>query len=165
MGYGNSLRNLGQLREVVDRWRDQIAIDPDRLTAVVDDVSHWSVLQHAAHIAEATQVCLQHVVRLRDEPTLVSESGGTTVTGKGILWSGYIPRGRAQAPRRLQPEADVAVDAIQEQLEHGGLLLWVNTPTAAERDSAVRILLDHGGTDVHVHDFAESGEQSTHRSP
>ena len=55
-------------------------------------------------------------------------------------------------------------DLIQEQLEHGGLLLWVNVPTAAERDSAVRILLDHGGTDVHVHDFAESGEQSAQRS-
>lgn len=49
-------------------------------------------------------------------------------------------------------------DLLQEQLEHGGLLLWINTPTVDERDSAVRILLDHGGTDVHVHDFAEQSE-------
>ena len=55
-------------------------------------------------------------------------------------------------------------DLIQEQLEHGGLILWVNTPTAAERDTAVRILLDHCGTDVHVHDFAELGEQSAQHS-
>ncbi|MDH3659594.1 MAG: hypothetical protein OEU92_06120 [Alphaproteobacteria bacterium] len=55
-------------------------------------------------------------------------------------------------------------DLIQEQLEHGGLLLWVNAPTAAERDSAVRILLDHGGTDVHVHDFAELGEELAQQS-
>ncbi|MGH1482730.1 MAG: hypothetical protein ACRBM6_29145 [Geminicoccales bacterium] len=51
-------------------------------------------------------------------------------------------------------------DLLQEQLEHGGLLLWVNTPTEAERDSAVRILMDHGGTDVHVHDFAEQNDSS-----
>jgi outer membrane lipoprotein SlyB len=56
-------------------------------------------------------------------------------------------------------------DLLQEQLEHGGLLLWVNTPTEAERDSAVRILLDHGGTDVHVHDFAEASEKSAPHSP
>ena len=55
-------------------------------------------------------------------------------------------------------------DLIQEQLEHGGLLLWVNTPTEAERDSAVRILLDYGGTDVHIHDFAEQRESSMLRS-
>ncbi|MDH3662708.1 MAG: hypothetical protein OEU92_22210 [Alphaproteobacteria bacterium] len=56
-------------------------------------------------------------------------------------------------------------DLIQEQLEHGGLLLWVNTPTETERDSAVRILLDQGGTDVHVHDFAEpSGSSVPHAS-
>ena len=49
-------------------------------------------------------------------------------------------------------------DLLQEQLEHGGLLLWVNTPTSAEQESAVRILMDQGGTDVHVHDFAEQSE-------
>ena len=55
-------------------------------------------------------------------------------------------------------------DLLQEQLEHGGLLLWVNTPTDDERDSAIRILLDHGGIDVHVHDFAEQSEGSLPRS-
>jgi hypothetical protein len=47
---------------------------------------------------------------------------------------------------------------LQEQLEHGGLLLWVSTPTVDQRDSAVRILLDHGGADVHVHDFSEQSD-------
>jgi hypothetical protein len=27
-----------------------------------------------------------------------------------------------------------------------------------QRDSAVRILLDHGGADVHVHDFSEQSD-------
>ena len=55
-------------------------------------------------------------------------------------------------------------DLIQAQLEHGGLLLWVNTATEAERESAARILLDHGGIDVHVHDFAEPSEPPVPRS-
>lgn len=54
-------------------------------------------------------------------------------------------------------------DLLQEQLEHGGLLLWVNIPTVDERDSAVRILMAHDGTDVHVHDFAKSGKASAPR--
>lgn len=45
---------------------------------------------------------------------------------------------------------------LQEQLEHGGLLLWVNTPTADKQDAAVGILKEHAATDVHLHDFAEA---------
>ncbi len=47
-------------------------------------------------------------------------------------------------------------DHLQEQLEHGGLLLWVNAATKERQETAVRILKDHAATDVHVHDFAES---------
>jgi len=48
---------------------------------------------------------------------------------------------------------------LQEQLAHGGLLLWVNTPTVDEQNRAVRILMDQGGNDVHVHDFADRSEE------
>ena len=46
-------------------------------------------------------------------------------------------------------------DHLQEQLEQGGLLLWVNTPTEEKQDTAQRILKAHAATDVHVHDFAK----------
>ncbi len=45
---------------------------------------------------------------------------------------------------------------LQEQLEHGGLLLWVSTPTEAKRETALRILKEHSARDVHVHEFAVS---------
>lgn len=45
---------------------------------------------------------------------------------------------------------------LQEQLEHGGLLLWVNTPTVVKQDDAIRILKEHAATDVHLHDFGEN---------
>jgi hypothetical protein len=40
---------------------------------------------------------------------------------------------------------------LQEQLDHGGLLLWVRTRTAEHEQRATRILSGHSGRDVHVH--------------
>jgi hypothetical protein len=40
---------------------------------------------------------------------------------------------------------------LSEQLEHGGLLLWVRTRNKEQEDAALRILLDHSGADVHLH--------------
>lgn len=40
---------------------------------------------------------------------------------------------------------------LQEQLDHGGLLLWVRTWDAADEKRAVEILAKHSGQDVHVH--------------
>jgi hypothetical protein len=40
---------------------------------------------------------------------------------------------------------------LQEQLDHGGLLLWVRTWNADHERRAVEILRRHSGRDVHVH--------------
>lgn len=40
---------------------------------------------------------------------------------------------------------------LQEQLDHGGLLLWVRTWNADDEKRAVKILMQHSGRDVHVH--------------
>jgi hemerythrin-like domain-containing protein/Flp pilus assembly pilin Flp len=40
---------------------------------------------------------------------------------------------------------------LQEQLDRGGLLLWVRTPNRAAEQRAVQILREHSGEDVHVH--------------
>ncbi len=40
---------------------------------------------------------------------------------------------------------------LQEQLDHGGLLLWVRTRDAEHEKRAVDILNRHSGRDVHVH--------------
>lgn len=42
-------------------------------------------------------------------------------------------------------------DYIAEELEHGGLLLWVRTWNEADESTATRILKAHSGQDVHVH--------------
>jgi DNA-binding transcriptional MocR family regulator len=44
-------------------------------------------------------------------------------------------------------------DYLQDQLDHGGLLLWVRTRDQAREERAVDILRRHAGEDVHVHDM------------
>jgi hypothetical protein len=40
---------------------------------------------------------------------------------------------------------------IQEQLQHGGLLLWVRCLNPEREKSAMEILSKHSGRDVHIH--------------
>jgi len=42
---------------------------------------------------------------------------------------------------------------LQEQLDRGGLLLWVRTVSPADEERALGILRTHSGRDVHVHDL------------
>jgi hypothetical protein len=48
---------------------------------------------------------------------------------------------------------------LEEQLNRGGLLLWVHTRDSKHEERAVEILKRYGGDDVHVHDLsAAAGE-------
>jgi hypothetical protein len=42
-------------------------------------------------------------------------------------------------------------DTLQDQIDRGGLLLWVRTRDTAHESSAKAILAKHGATGVHVH--------------
>lgn len=46
--------------------------------------------------------------------------------------------------------------ALQEQLEHGGLLLWVHLRDPAHEQRAIEILKRNGAEDVHVHELPGS---------
>ena len=51
---------------------------------------------------------------------------------------------------------------LQEQLDHGGLLLWVRTVDGAEENTAKQILSRHSGRDVHAHAIrGAAGERSS----
>ena len=45
---------------------------------------------------------------------------------------------------------------LQEQLDHGGLLLWVRTVDARHEGRAVEVLSKHSGCEVHVHEMPSS---------
>jgi len=46
---------------------------------------------------------------------------------------------------------DKHADYLQEQMDHGGLLLWVRTRDAPKEEHATEILRKHSARDVHVH--------------
>jgi hypothetical protein len=48
--------------------------------------------------------------------------------------------------------------ALQHQLDRGGLLLWVHVRAAAYEQRATEILTSHGAEDVHVHDLPGSSD-------
>ncbi|GAB4141157.1 MAG: hypothetical protein Tsb0016_08660 [Sphingomonadales bacterium] len=47
---------------------------------------------------------------------------------------------------------------LEEQLAHGGLLLWVRTWDTGDEQRATDILKKHAGGDVHVHDIPTTGD-------
>jgi len=44
-------------------------------------------------------------------------------------------------------------DWLQEQLDHGGILLWVRTPTADDERKAMDVLTRYSAHDVHIHEI------------
>lgn len=44
---------------------------------------------------------------------------------------------------------------LQDQLDRGGLLLWVRTPDEEQERKAVKILKRHSADDIHLHDLPE----------
>ena len=89
-------------------------------------------------------------------PTIIA--AGTVVASAGIVAAAIAGTAISGAllSTALARWIDKAhADHLQEQLEHGGLLLWVNAPTAEKQGEAFRVLKEHGAADVHLHDFAE----------
>jgi hypothetical protein len=81
---------------------------------------------------------------------LVLASGGalaTAVTAAALGGGTYSLIGAALA--RLI--GDHHARYLQEQLDHGGILLWVRTRDDEHERHAVDILKKHSGGDVHVH--------------
>ena len=54
---------------------------------------------------------------------------------------------------------------LQEQLDRGGLLLWVRTPDADAQRRALDILTRHSAHDVHIHQLPAGGRTATVTAP
>ncbi|MFC4346863.1 hypothetical protein ACFO5Q_03280 [Kordiimonas lipolytica] len=81
----------------------------------------------------------------------VVASGGTLLTvllAAGAAGGAGAAIGALLARRVGQHHADF----IQEQLDHGGLLLWVHLRSAEKAELAKEILERHSGRDIHFHD-------------
>jgi len=99
--------------------------------------------------------------------------GGLAYVGAGILMGPVALAGGALAAIAAAAAAGAGVGGLigsvlakwignhhahylQEQLDHGGLLLWVRTWDAEDEKRAVDILAKHSGRDVHIHTLPSS---------
>lgn len=89
-------RVLGQLDELL-AWVG----DPDLPLETVTDVSRWSILDHAEHLARADAGSLHQL------ETALDREGGprARMIGRLLLALGWIPRGVGKAPAMARPES------------------------------------------------------------
>lgn len=79
--------------------------------------------------------------------------GGITLSGVipavviGVIGGGAVGAVSARLMEKKYSEF------FQNQIEAGGLLLWVNTPDSAKEARAQAILKEHGARNVHIHEF------------
>jgi outer membrane lipoprotein SlyB len=91
----------------------------------------------------------------------ICAAGAVVATGAGLpltavaaaVWGGAGGFIGAELARWLD---DSHAERIQEQLDRGGLLLWVRTRDAAHEARAVEILSRHSAHDVHVHGLPDA---------
>jgi len=79
---------------------------------------------------------------------------GATVTTAIVAGAG----GTAVGAGLAKLLGDKYGEFFQNQVEEGGVLLWVNTPTLPMEEKAQKILKKHGARDVHVHTIPASAE-------
>lgn len=87
-------------------------------------------------------------------PTLIA--AGTVVASAGAVAAAVV--GTAVAGATLGTALSHFMnkrhaDWLQEQLDRGGLLLWVRTPDAAAERKAIEVLTRHAAHDVHIHEI------------
>lgn len=84
-------------------------------------------------------------------------AGGAIVASGGTVLAAFAGAALAGTAGGLIGAAlakyvgDEHADHIDEQLKHGGLLLWVTVQDPEHETRAVEILKQHSGRDVHVH--------------
>ncbi len=87
-------------------------------------------------------------------------AGGAAVVSGGTLAGAYLAAALVGGAGGLFGSALARLfdyhhaDYLQDQLEKGGLLLWVRTRDAAHEQRALGILRRHSGADVHLHELS-----------
>lgn len=94
------------LHAALNRLGESLEWPEERLYAVVPAVSTWSPAQHVQHAIIALRRIFAAVSELRaGSGDAVKPKGSPTLSGRALLLSGWIPRGRAQAPEFAVPDA------------------------------------------------------------
>jgi hypothetical protein len=131
-------RKLGHRYEQVEELEDE----PDAPRVIY---------KTPAALAESDDVLIGSLTYL---PAVVA--AGTVVASAGVVAAavtGTALAGALIATVLTRWLGKHHAEHLQEQLDRGGLLLWVRTPDAAAEQRALAILTRHSAHDVHIHDL------------
>lgn len=167
-------------REAVAVFDDAKALDDavDRLETQGFDHAAFSLLASEAAVAEKLGHRYQQVKEVEDSPDVpratffsrisrleaeylpapaLASIGAVMFAGTGIGLPALIAAGGGALigvvlGRMMHQHHAVAV---QEQLERGGLILWVNVRNTREEETALKVLQEFSVHDVHLHELAQ----------
>lgn len=110
-------RDLSRLRADLDRARD-VALWPDeRLFVKNERVSAWSPAQHLDHLTRVLERVFRTLdVLLEDEDPRILNTGRPLFVARMMLLSGWIPRGRGEAPDEVLPDPRPVRHRVKELL-------------------------------------------------
>ena len=92
---------------IADRLEAMLRWDDQRLYGQAPAVSSWSIAQQVEHVVRASTRMLDMIELLGSGAAheRVRPHGKPSMTGRAILLTGHIPRGRADAPDGTRPDA------------------------------------------------------------
>ena len=111
---------LAVLASQLRRVEALLELPAAQLLEPLEDVSGWSIGEHAYHLVLACDLSLRNVASLvKDEGMLVREPVDRKDEALAILAAG-IPRGAAEAPRFVRPPARLDLGLLRELLAQVG---------------------------------------------
>jgi hypothetical protein len=91
-----------------------VASQPERMSTQADSVSKWSIGRHVEHLALSDEFTLDGLSKLLANPE-GGKPGSPNLIGRLCLWAGYIPRGRGQAPKGVEPQG-IPSEVVHDRL-------------------------------------------------
>lgn len=110
-------RDLERLRACLDRAGEIVAWPEDRLYVKDERISRWSPAQHLDHLARVLDRVFRAMdLLVEDEDPRILYSGRPIFAARMLLLTGWIPRGRAEAPDEVLPEPRPVRHRVRELL-------------------------------------------------
>lgn len=101
----NPVRALDRLAPLLDETSEVVGWPDERLYVRIEEVSAWSPAQHVDHVLRALDLMWRTVEGLESgRAEGGGAAGGPTLVGRVVLLTGWIPRGRGEAPSEARPD-------------------------------------------------------------
>lgn len=117
-------RSIRRLRQQSETMRGISLWPGEKLRATQPAISGWSPAEHLDHSIKVARVMLDQLL----DPVPLDPLKPISLLGHAILLSGYIPRGKAKAPKRVRPVTPTVEELLASLDALDGALTRVAEP-------------------------------------